>query len=224
MIDAAKMNRRRASVLIEAVMQSRPRKDLNSETGLWSRLARAGLTVIAIVIISCPRIISASSYYRADEFRASASEPKPTFATGGTERALGDAFARLPLCFEACASRTPAPYVARTKESTVYISATEATLSLRDSSGAGRLGCGADLGLPRNARSPQANEQLPEPRRDRAAPRPSSATTVRMQLLGANRRARVIGESVLHDPSIEWRRPNGEGRSEETYYDNGSAR
>jgi hypothetical protein len=37
--------------------------------------------------------------------------------------------------------------------------------------GAGRLGRGADLGLPRNAGSHHANEQLPEPRRDRAAPR-----------------------------------------------------
>lgn len=116
---------------------------------------------------------------------------------GSRERVLGDAFARLPLRFEACASRTPARYVARTRESTVYISATEATLSLRASSGAGRLGCGADLGLPRNARSPQANEQLPEPRRDRAAPRTSASQVVRMRLIGANGRARVIGENQL---------------------------
>lgn len=75
----------------------------------WSRLSRARL-VIAIVIISCPRIISASSYYRADESRESTSEPKPFLATGGSERALVDAFARLPLRFEACASRTPARY------------------------------------------------------------------------------------------------------------------
>lgn len=100
-------------------------------------------------------------------------EAKPSLATGGTERDIGDALTRLPLRFEACAGRTPARYVARTRDSTAYISATEATWSLRAFSGAGRLGCGADLGLPRNARSPQANEQLPEPRRDRAAPRPS---------------------------------------------------
>lgn len=163
----------------------------------WSRLARAGLTVIAIVIISCPQTISASSYHTADERRAIASEPEMSLATTSRERAVGNAFARLPLRFEACGSLKPARYLARTNQSTIYLSATEATLALRASSGAGRLGCGADLGIPRNARSPQANEQLPEPRRDRAAPRLSTALSVRMQLIGANRRARVMGESQL---------------------------
>lgn len=163
----------------------------------WSRLSRACLTVIAIVIISCPQIFSASPYYTADERRAIASEPEMGLATASRERAAGDAFARLPLHFESCGGQTPARYLARMNQSTIYLSATEATLSLRAPSGAGRLGCGADLGTPRNARSPQANEQLPEPRRDRAAPRLSNASLMRMQLIGANRRARVIGESQL---------------------------
>ena len=123
--------------------------------------------------------------------------PKAGRATMSGEHAAIDSLARMPLRFEGCDNRTPARFLARMNEATVYVSATEATLSLRAAEGAGRLGCGADLGSPRNARSPQANEQLPGPRRDRAAPRPSAATTLRMQLIGANRRARVIGEDQL---------------------------
>lgn len=171
---------------------------LNSRgNGRWSRLSRMGLTAIALTMSPFLPITPASSYHRADEPQAIASVPELSLATASGEHTLADAFARLPLRFEACASRTPAGYVAQTRESTIYISAIEATLLSRTSSGAGRLGCGADLGLPRNARSPKANEQLPEPRRDRAAPRQTAITTVRMQLLAANRRARVIGESQL---------------------------
>jgi len=166
-------------------------------TARWPRLSRASFTVIALAISPLLPVTPALPNHRAGEIRVIATEPEPALATAGTERALGDAFARLPLRFEACASQTPARYVAPPRESKVYISATEATLSLRASSGAGRLGCGADLGLPRNARSPRANKQLPEPRRDRAAPRLSNASPVRMQLIGANRRAHVIGESQL---------------------------
>jgi hypothetical protein len=118
-------------------------------------------------------------------------------ATVSRERSAVDALSRLPLRFEACDKTAPERFLARMNDSTIYLSAIEATLSLRPTVGAGRLGCGADLGLSRNARSPQANEQLPEPRRDRAAPRPRASATVRMQLIGANRRARVVGESQL---------------------------
>jgi hypothetical protein len=160
------------------------------------RLARAGMTVMALVISPCLPITPASSYYRADELPAIASEPKPSLTAASGERAVIDALARMPMRFEACGSNTPARYLARMNESTLYLSATEATLSLRATAGAGRLGRGADLGTPRNARSPQATEHFPETRRDRAAPRPPAAT-VRMQLIGANRRARVVGEEQL---------------------------
>jgi photosystem II stability/assembly factor-like uncharacterized protein len=159
-----------------------------------SRLAWAGLTVIALLISPCLPITRASSSCREDEHSKVAIEPKPSLATGSGERAAFDSLARMPLRFEACDNRTPVRFLARMNESTLYVSATEATLSSRATAGAGRLGCGADLGIPRNARSPQANEQLPEPRRDRAAPRPPASATVRMQLIGANRRARVVGE------------------------------
>lgn len=161
-----------------------------------ARLVWAGMMMIALVACECLPITLASSYYRADQHHLFASEPQRGLATVSAKHAA-DALNGMSLRFEACDSRMPARYLARTNESTIYLSATEATLSLRADEGAGRLGRGADLGTPRNARSPRANEQLPEPRRDRAAPRPTSITTVRMQLLGANRRARVIGENQL---------------------------
>ena len=93
--------------------------------------------------------------------------------------------------------RAPGRFLARKGESTVYLSPTEATIVLRPTAGAGRLGRGADLGLPRNARSPHEDEELPEPRRDRAAPRTHTPATLRMQFIGANRHAGVSGEEQL---------------------------
>ena len=81
-----------------------------------------------------------------------------------------ESFGQLPLRFESC-SETPMTFVARTNDYCLRLRATEAELVLQSNAGVGRLGCGADLGSPRNARSPQANKQLPGPRRDRAAPR-----------------------------------------------------
>lgn len=161
------------------------------------RLEWVSLAVIALVIGPCGPITRASSYYNAEPL-AIATEPQPSLATASGERAAVDVLARQPLRFEGCDIHAPTRYRARMNESTIYLSATEATLLLQPTAGVGRLGCGADLGLPRNARSPQANEQLPEPRRDRAAPRRPAAATVRMQLIGANRRARIVGEQELN--------------------------
>ena len=161
-----------------------------------ARFAWAGLTTIVLVVSESLPITSASPHHKADAATALASEPMATLSTANMERPAGETLERLPLRFETCEETEPRRFLARMNESTLYVSATEATLSL-PTAGAGRLGCGADLGLPRNARSPQANEQLPEPRRDRAAPRPRASATVRMQLIGANRRARVVGENQL---------------------------
>lgn len=109
----------------------------------------------------------------------------------------GDVFARLPLRFEACGKDSRGRFLARTSEYGVYVTATEALLVLRATAGAGRLGRGADLGLPRNAKSLDATTQLPGPLRDRAAPRAQPATTLRMRLIGSNRRARAAGEDQL---------------------------
>ena len=162
-----------------------------------ARLAWAGVTIIALVVSECLPITQASIHHSADASIAVASDRLSTLATAKAEPFAGEALARLPLRFEACDKRAPEQFLARTNESTVYLSATEATLALRATAGAGRLGRVADLGLPRNARSPQANEQLPEPRRDRAAPRTPAAATIRMQFIGANHRARVLGEKQL---------------------------
>ena len=147
----------------------------------------AGLTLIALVINPSVLKTTASSNYGTDEYRLTASKPQPVLEKTAAGRVSVDALGRLPLRFEACEGRTPAQFQARMSGSTIYLSATEAAIVFGGTAGAGRLGCGADLGSPRNARSPRANEQLPEPRRDRAAPRPNPPATVRMELIGVNR-------------------------------------
>jgi hypothetical protein len=161
-----------------------------------ARIAWAGMTIIALVVSGCLPITLASPHHNGESRPAVASDPVPTPARASSERFALDVLSRLPLRFEACDKRVPERFLARTNESTVYLSTTEAALVLRATAGAGRLGRGADLG-PRNARSPQANEKLPEPRRDRADPRTNPAATLRMQLIGANRRARMAGEERL---------------------------
>src|SRR5207253_10029023 len=96
----------------------------------------------------------------------------------------------------------PGQFLARAGDCNINLTATEAALAVRMADGVGRLGCGANLGLPRNAGSLHANEQLPGSRRDRAAPRrrhaaadQSLTATLRMQLVGARRRVRLAGEA-----------------------------
>jgi hypothetical protein len=180
---------------IRALMSVNGRFSLHPDrTRRCLRRGWACLTLVALLISSCLPMTLASSYFRANELPAIADGPEPCLAKTSGERGAADSLARFPLRFEACDKAAPERFRAQTNESSIYLSATEAAVLLRAAARAGRLGRGADLGLPRNARSPQANEQLPGTRRDRAAPRPSRAATVRMQLIGANRRAYVVGE------------------------------
>ena len=116
---------------------------------------------------------------------------------GSAGQASVEALNRLPLRFEACA---PGEFLARAGNCNIHLTATEVALAEQRATSAGRLGRGANLGLPRNAVSLQANEQLPGSRRDRAAPRPrrpaadgSRITTLRMHLMGARRHAQLFG-------------------------------
>src|SRR5262245_20249482 len=121
---------------------------------------------------------------------------RPSAISSGAALLRRESFAQLPLRFESC-GETPMTFIARTNDYCLRLRATEAELVLQANPGVGRLGCGADLGSPRNARSLHANKQLPGPRRDRAAPRREPTTTLSMRLVGADRRARVHGEDEL---------------------------
>lgn len=161
------------------------------------RLVPVGLTTIALVLNACLPMSFASPSHAAGLHAGINREALSASAMAGMKRSAVDTLARSAVRFEACSESGHAQFLARMKDTTVYVSADEATFLLQTEESVGRLGRVADLGSPRNARSPQANEQLPEPRRDRAAPRLASAATVRMQLVGANHRASVTGEDQL---------------------------
>ena len=101
----------------------------------------------------------------------------PPAAAASTPRQAVEAFGHLPLRFEACGPVASGPFLARVGDCNLYLTATEARLGWPSPDSAGRLGRGADLGSPRNAGSLHANEQLPGPRRDRAAPRTRRSVT-----------------------------------------------
>jgi hypothetical protein len=161
--------------------------------GLWLRTASGWLSAIALVISGCLPMPSAPSHHDTTSLPLVANELSAASATNSVSQSVQNALAALH--FEAD-PKLPARFLARTMESLIYLSATEAAIVFKATAGVGRLGCGADLGSPRNARSHRANEQLPESRRDRAAPRRRATATLRMQLAGANTRARVIGEDL----------------------------
>jgi Beta-propeller repeat len=175
-----------------------PHRPAQRYRGRVLRLAAAGLTIIALVIGQSLPITAMLPPHRAE---AVASAPSQTLKAADAGRLAGDAFARLPLRFEARVNQATGLYLARTGNCNIYLTATEAALVWQTTAGAGRLGRGADLGSSRNAGSLDANEQLPGPRRDRAAPRRhrstndvSPATTLRMQLIGADPHTRMTGE------------------------------
>jgi hypothetical protein len=162
----------------QAVRESRmraveifPHRDVQrSGCGLF-HLAGVGLTIIALLISECLPITAMVPHHQTAAGSTVADEPPPIPATTKAVRLAGEAVNRLPLRFEAAANGVPGRFLARTSHCNIHFTATEAGLEWRTAAGAGRLGCGADLGSPRNAGSLHANEQLPGPRRDRAAPR-----------------------------------------------------
>lgn len=82
-----------------------------------------------------------------------------------------EAYAKLPLSFEARPNNSTAKFVSRGKGYNFYLSATEATFQLQAVESVKRLSRGAALGSPRNAGSPSAVHKLPEPFRDEVASR-----------------------------------------------------
>ena len=172
------------------------------------RLAGVGMTIIALVISECLPITATVRRPRTATPYMVAGLPSPITATASLGRLAGEAIGQGPLRFEVCDKGVSGRFLARTSNCNIHLTATEATLVWQTAAGAGRLGRGADLGLPRNAGSLNANEQLPGPRRDRAAPRPRRSATdesltasVRMQLIGANPRAEMVGEGALATPT-----------------------
>ncbi|MEN3334799.1 MAG: hypothetical protein V7641_4164 [Blastocatellia bacterium] len=166
------------------------------------------MTIIALVIGQCLPITATLLHDRAATPSTIAGETSPIPATADAGRRAGEAINQWPLRFEVCDQGVPERFLARTSNCNIYLTATEAALIWQTAAGAGRLGRGADLGLPRNAGSLNANEQLPGPRRDRAAPRPRrpaanefQTSSVRMQLIGANPRAVMAGEGALATPT-----------------------
>jgi photosystem II stability/assembly factor-like uncharacterized protein len=170
------------------------------------RLSGMSLTLIALIVSEC--FPTLARHQRSVAGVAAADQLAPTPSAASARRRAIESFARLPLRFEACGPTAVRSFVARAGDCNIYLTATDAAFGWRSSVGAGRLGCGADLGLPRNAESLIANEQLPGPRRDRAAPRmrlsatssspaaPSPAASLQMQLVGASPHARITGEGV----------------------------
>ncbi|MFL6215789.1 MAG: SBBP repeat-containing protein [Blastocatellia bacterium] len=177
-----------------------------------------------IALIGGESFPTLATHQRSATGAAVADQSSPIQVATSTRRQMIESFDRLPLRFEACGPKASASFLARLNECNIYLTATEAALAWRSRGDAGRLGRGADLGLPRNAGSLNANEQLPGPRRDRAAPRaPHSATdssldsspaaSLQMQLVGANLHARLTGEGVpatttnyfTGNDSTEWR-------------------
>jgi hypothetical protein len=169
-------------------------KAILSSTGRLFGLAGIAL-LLAIQVWPLP--LHSESIFRLGRAPAGNGIMSPPRRAHLSEANAAELFTSLPLRFESCGKRAPRQFLARTGEFTVYLSATEAALVLRPTAGAGRLGLGADLGLPRNARSPHENEELPEPRRDRAAPRTHTAATLRMEFIGANRHAVMSGDEQL---------------------------
>ena len=171
------------------------------------RFASVGMTIIALVISECLPITATVRRPRTATPYMVADLPSPIAATASLGRLAGEASSQWPLRFEACDKGVSEQFLARTSNCNIHLTATEATLVWQTAAGVGRLGRGADLGLPRNAGSLNANEQLPGPRRDRAAPRArrsatdssldsSLASSLRMQLVGANPSARITGKGM----------------------------
>jgi photosystem II stability/assembly factor-like uncharacterized protein len=176
------------------------------------RLAGMSLMLIALTVgAGFPTLAT----HQPSDAGAAASTSSPQTAATSTRRHAVEAFGHLPLRFEACGPVASGAFLARVGECSLYLTATEARFGWPSPGNAGRLGRGADLGSPRNAGSLHANEQLPGPRRDRAAPRsrrsapnsfsdssstsspdPLTAASLRMRLVGANPHARVTGEGV----------------------------
>src|SRR5438128_2031009 len=151
----------------------------------------AHFAIIAILFCECLPITATAPLQRVAACSAVSRVPSLMSPTVSVGRLAGESLARLPLRFEALETGSTRRFLARTSDYSLQLTATEAALTLRTD--ARRLGRGADLGSPRNARSLQANKQLPGPRRDRAAPRgrPSAndqllTATVHMRLIGAN--------------------------------------
>jgi IPT/TIG domain/Beta-propeller repeat len=172
------------------------------------RFAGVGMTIIALVIGECSPITATVRRPRTATPYMVAGLPSPITATASLGRLAAETIGQWPLRFEDCDKGGPERFLARTSNCNIHLTATEATLVWQTAVGVGRLGCGADLGLPRNAGSLDANEQLPGPRRDRAAPRPRRSATdesltasVRMQLIGANPRAVMAGEGAPSTPT-----------------------
>jgi hypothetical protein len=166
------------------------------------------MTIIALVISECLPITATVHRPRTATPYGVAGLPSPITATASAGRLASEAISQGPLRFEVCDKGAAGRFLARTSNCNIHLTATEAALVWQTAAGAGRLGRGADLGLPRNAGSLDANEQLPGPRRDRAAPRrrrsaanESLTASVRMQLIGANPRAEMAGEGALPTPT-----------------------
>ena len=157
--------------------------------------------MIVFTVSACLPITTTMASQRAAATPMVTGEPRPP-TTASAERLSPEPFKRLPLRFEAGDPNVPGQFLARAGGCNINLTATEAALAVRMADGVGRLGCGANLGLPRNAGSLHANKQLPGSRRDRAAPRRRHAAadrsltaTLRMQLVGARRRVRLAGEA-----------------------------
>jgi len=139
-----------------------------------SRLAGMSLVLIALIVgAGFPTLAT----HQPSDAGAAVSMPPPESSATNTRRRAVEAFGHLPLRFEACGPAASGPFLARAGDCNLYLTATEAVLGWPSPGDAGRLGRGADLGSPRNAGSLDANEQLPGPRRDRAAPRPRRSPT-----------------------------------------------
>ena len=162
----------------------------------------AGALIAMLIATTC--LPATAAQPRLGSALKAAESNRPVPVTASAKRFARNAFAGLPLGFEARATGPTGQFSARTDKWNVYLTGTEAALTWRSNVGVGPLGRSAYLGLPRNAGSLQANEQLPEPRCDRVAPRDrrtstseAPTATLRMQMIGANPCAHLVGDNQL---------------------------
>jgi photosystem II stability/assembly factor-like uncharacterized protein len=131
------------------------------------RLTWACIMIATLIVTACLPATAALPHPGAASKRAEPSKPMPM--TADARRMASDALARLPLGFEAQATESGGQFLARTDKWNVHLTATEAAMTWRADADVRPSGHGAQ---------------------------PPTAT-LRMQMIGANPRARLTGENQL---------------------------
>ncbi len=163
-------------------MSSSPKLRVPLACALSCSLFVTGLVGVAAGVARAPRNSLPPSF--TPPAAPSADQPAPRAETPdeATREHVGEAYNKLPMSFEENRGQVDKEvrYVSRGPGYTLFLTPTEAVLSLR--------GAGGEMSGRKEGRRPQRKSQV--------APRKSRPAVLRMRLLGANRSPAIAGEDV----------------------------